>query len=358
MKTRILIIIVLFLSLRVSAQRKISTDKLQVKQTKLGAVTDSLLVRDLKGNVKHIPKSQLIPKIEIPGLDKVLNEDNTSSENIVLSGFGDKLSLINGGNGTKSIRFTSPTTDYFIDAVQSGSGLTTRTSLEFRSLTGIATVIPLRINKDNVNALSNFNTHNNFTMLGENIINNIEPTLKFRDADNAARTGSLGMVNIIDDRKWLFPDKDIIVAGLSDIPSTNTFVPYSNATSNLNLGIRNLTANSIFSRASGSPSVNWVNLSTGRNFTLKATTGQTLNNVTVEAPTENGKLALKKDVKANVITSSTQQTNITLNAEYPIVNYPIGTIAVHRRQNGLTTEVRLFIRVASSFWVRFSGSDL
>lgn len=68
MKTQILIIIVLFLSFSISAQRKISTDKLQVKQTKLGAISDSLLVRDSKGNIGHIPKSQIISAIkdEIP----------------------------------------------------------------------------------------------------------------------------------------------------------------------------------------------------------------------------------------------------------------------------------------------------
>ena len=58
---------------------------------------------------------------------------------------------------------------------------------------------------------------------------------------------SLNVVNLTNSRTYTLQDANGTLAFLTDIPSVTGFVPYTGATSNVNLGIRTLTATGIYS---------------------------------------------------------------------------------------------------------------
>jgi hypothetical protein len=92
-----------------------------------------------------------------------------------------------------------------------------------------------------------YSTDKNFQFknANDNLIFSLEPSffVTYKSADIA---GSISVSNLTDTRIFELPDASGTVALTSDIPSPSTFVPYTGAISNVNLGNNDLYVNEIF----------------------------------------------------------------------------------------------------------------
>ena len=96
----------------------------------------------------------LTSDITTPTLDEVLTEGNISSNNIELTGTGDKLILSSTGTGEKRIRFETGSKDWTIGSRQYMDGLTSKNDLEFIRTDGLATDKTLILSNESVATFS------------------------------------------------------------------------------------------------------------------------------------------------------------------------------------------------------------
>jgi hypothetical protein len=75
--------------------------------------------------------------------------------------------------------------------------------------------------------------------------------------------GDLKLATLTAPRVYTLPDKDITIAGLSDIPSVTGYVPYTGATSNVVLGIRSITASNLSGTNTGDQTITLTGNVTG-----------------------------------------------------------------------------------------------
>nr|BFF40300.1 hypothetical protein BACY1_21050 [Tenacibaculum mesophilum] len=201
MKTRFIAFLALLIFTTTSnAQRKLTTDKLQIKETELGVKSDSILVIGSKGNVKHILQSQLAPPVTIPTLQQVAAEGNVTDKNVILKKAG--------GNSTQSIVFDSDGFD--IEIGQSTTSNRGVYSTDFFIKYDGTNVFTVNGNKDAI-----FSGYGSFTsgysqVYLKSAVNGFYGALTFPSTTTGNRTYSL-------------PDKDITFAGLSDIPIKANF---------------------------------------------------------------------------------------------------------------------------------------
>lgn len=216
MKKVILTLLTVFsLTLTANAQRDASYDRLQLKKVSQGTEVDSLLALDSKGHVKYIPQSQLAPPIVKPTLQEITTEGNVTDKNVILKKAG--------GNSTQSIVFDSD--GYDIEIGQSTTSNRGIYSTDFFIKYDGTNVFTVNKNKDAI-----FSGYGSFTSAGynqvylKNSINGYYGALGFPSTATGNRIYSL-------------PDKNITVAGLSDIPikanfyDEGTFTPVLDDTS-------------------------------------------------------------------------------------------------------------------------------